>query len=143
MIAHDVSLFSLSHMAVVPAAATAAAAADGSVHHASPAGALDVEFHLEGCPKMRLKRSSSDEIIIVSLSRPSSTSSHSIVLANVSKASFQADTSMRPALTAAGDFPRSLSCLVSCYTHHALLLLNFDDVFVLLICFNSQCHCDL
>ncbi len=110
MIAHDVSLFSLSHMAVVPAAAATAAAADGSVHHASPAGALDVEFHLEGCPKMRLKRSSSDEIIIVSLPRPSSTSSHSnsasapsIVLANVSKASFAADASMRPALTAAGN----------------------------------------
>jgi hypothetical protein len=131
-------------MAVVPAAAAAAAAADGSLHHASPAGtSSDVEFHLEGCPKMRLKRSSSDEIIIVSLSRPSSTSSHSIVLANVSKASFQADTSMRPALTAAGDFPRSLSCLVSCYTHHALLLLNLVDVFVLLICFNSECHRDL
>jgi hypothetical protein len=120
-------------MAVVPAAA----AADGSDRRAAPANALDVEFHLEGCPKLRLKRSSPDEIVIVSPSRPSSTLSHSssvsapsVVLANVSKASFAADTSMRPALSAAGDsrFNSAPFLVLHSITQHVLLPLNFTDV---------------
>jgi hypothetical protein len=124
-------------MAVVPAAAAAAAAADGSVRRASPADALDVEFHLEGCPKMRLKRSSSDEIVIVSLPRPSSTPSRSnsasapsVVLANLSKASFAADPSMRPALSAAGHsrFHSAPFLVLHSITQHVSLPSNFTDV---------------
>ena len=72
----------------------------------------DVEFHLEGCARMLLKRSAAGDVTISSLDESSesasasasSSSSSSLpkVLSRVTRTTAKADASMVPSLVAAG-----------------------------------------
>ncbi len=98
-VAHNVSFFSLSHVAVVPGIQ-----ASTNRH--------EFEFHLEGCPRMHIARSSEGDVDIftavpssASAAAASSLSSTSLknLISRVTHADAESDTTMLPSLAAAGN----------------------------------------